>query len=114
MKSRLAKTLSDVFFLLQVLVIAIVFIGMAVYTVPKVYRICTVDLDSMVVVEASGVLQPRPTTYQVLPGDSIWSIYTQHYQGHDWDEVRYKIGQANDLKNDMLYSYTMIKLPEVR
>lgn len=56
---------------------------------------------------------PRPKTYQVMPGDSLWSIYVEHYKGCDWDEVRYKIGQANGLKNDRLYPYEVIKLPEV-
>lgn len=110
---KLAKRVPDLFFLVQVLVIIMIMVGMGVYTVPKIYRLCTTDLEAMIVVEASGVLQPRPTTYQVLPGDSIWSIYVQHYQGHDWDEVRYKIGQANGLKNDRLYPYEVIKLPEV-
>lgn len=57
--------------------------------------------------------RPRPTTYQVMPGDSLWSIYVEYYKGCDWDEVRYKIGQANGLKNDRLYPYEVIKLPEV-
>ena len=112
-QSILAKTLSDVFFVLQVLVIIIVFIGMAIYTVPKVYRLCTVDLEAMIVVEASGVETPRPTTHQVMPGDTIWSIYVEYYKGCDWDEVCLKVGQANGLKNDTLYPYTVIKLPEV-
>ena len=56
---------------------------------------------------------PRPTTYQVMPGDSLWSIYVEHYKGCDWDEVRYKVGQANGLRNDTLYPYEVIKLPEV-
>jgi LysM repeat protein len=56
---------------------------------------------------------PRPKTYQVMPGDSLWSIYVEHYKGCDWDEVRYKIGQANGLKNDRLYPYEVIKLPGV-
>ena len=55
----------------------------------------------------------RPKTYQVMPGDSLWSIYVEHYKGCDWDEVRYKVGQANGLKNDTLYPYEVIKLPEV-
>jgi hypothetical protein len=56
---------------------------------------------------------PRPTTYQVMPGDSLWSVYVTYYKGCDWDEVRYKIGQANRLKNDRLYPYEVIKLPGV-
>jgi len=55
---------------------------------------------------------PRPSTYQVLPGDTIWDIYVTYYKG-DWDEVRYKIGQMNGLKNDTLYPYEVIKLPEI-
>jgi hypothetical protein len=55
----------------------------------------------------------RPTTYQVMPGDSLWSVYVTYYKGCDWDEVRYKIGQANGLKNDRLYPYEVIKLPGV-
>ena len=57
--------------------------------------------------------RPRPETYQVQPGDTIWGIYTEFYQGCDWDEVRYKIGQVNGLRNDTLYPYEVIKLPEV-
>ena len=57
--------------------------------------------------------RPRPKTYQVMPGDSLWGIYTEFYQGCDWDEVRYKIGEMNGLKNDTLYPYEVIKLPEV-
>lgn len=65
-------------------------------------------------VEASPVVdRPRPTTYQVMPGDSLWSIYVEYYKGCDWDEVRYKIGQMNGLKNDTLYPYEVIKLPEI-
>ena len=56
---------------------------------------------------------PRPTTYQVMPGDTVWSVYVTYYKGCAWDEVRYKIGQANGLKNDRLYPYEVIKLPEV-
>lgn len=56
---------------------------------------------------------PRPLTHQVLPGDTIWSIYVTYYKGCDWDEVRYKIGQANRLRNDRLYPYEVITLPEV-
>jgi hypothetical protein len=56
---------------------------------------------------------PRPSTYRVLPGDTIWSIYSKFYQGCNWDEVRYKIGKMNGLKNDTLYPYEVIKLPEV-
>ena len=55
----------------------------------------------------------RPEVYQVTPGDTIWGIYTEFYQECDWNEVRYKIGQVNDLKNDTLYPYEIIKLPEV-
>ena len=55
----------------------------------------------------------RPKTYQVMPGDTIWDIYVQYYQGHDWAEVWYKVGQANGLKNDRLYPYEVITLPEV-
>ena len=65
------------------------------------------------VVVASIVVHPRPTTYQVLPGDTVWSIYLEYYPGHDWEEIRYKIGELNDLKNDGLRAYTVIKLPEV-
>jgi hypothetical protein len=57
--------------------------------------------------------RPRPKTYQVIPGDTIWGIYTEFYQGCDWDEVRYKIGQMNGLKNDTLYPYEVIFLPDV-
>ena len=57
--------------------------------------------------------RPRPKTYQVMPGDTIWGIYTEFYQGCDWDEVRYKIGQINGLKNDTLHPYKVIQLPEV-
>ena len=57
--------------------------------------------------------RPRPKTYQVMPGDSLWGIYTEFYQGCDWDEVRYKIGEMNGLKNDTLYPYEVIKLPGV-
>ena len=56
---------------------------------------------------------PRPQTYQVMPGDTIWSIYLELYEGCDWEEVRLKIGQANGLRNDTLYPYEIIKLPEV-
>ena len=56
---------------------------------------------------------PRPSTYQVLPGDTIWSIYSKFYQGCNWDEVRYKIGQVNGLRNDTLYAYEVITLPDV-
>ncbi len=65
------------------------------------------------VVVASTKAHPRPTTYQVMPGDTVWSIYVAYYKGCDWDEVRYKIGQANGLRNDTLYPYEIIKLPEV-
>lgn len=63
-------------------------------------------------VEAAPIVD-KPTTYQVMPGDTVWSIYVEHYKGCDWDEVRYKIGQANGLRNDRLYPYEVIKLPEV-
>lgn len=56
---------------------------------------------------------PRPLTYQVLPGDTIWGIYLEYYPGHDWEEIRHKIGVLNGLKNDGLRAYTVIKLPEV-
>ena len=55
----------------------------------------------------------RPETYQVQPGDTIWGIYTEFYQRCDWDEVRYKIGEINCLKNDSLHPYKVIQLPEV-
>jgi hypothetical protein len=55
----------------------------------------------------------RPETYQVQPGDTIWGIYTEFYQGCDWNEVRDKIRQMNGLKNDTLYPYEIISLPNV-
>ena len=70
-------------------------------------------LDVPVQDEPTPPTPPRPLTYQVLPGDTIWGIYTEFYQGCDWDEVRYKIGQANGLRNDRLYPYEVIKLPEI-
>lgn len=57
--------------------------------------------------------RPRPETYQVQPGDTIWGIYTEFYQGCNWDEVRYKIREMNGLKNDTLYPYEIISLPNV-
>ncbi len=108
-KSPLAKRLSDMFFILQVLVLAVMLVWTAGYTGYKLYRLHTEKPEGI-----HGVERPLSDKYRVAPGDTVWSIYTEHYQGQDWDEVRLKIGQANDLKNDMLYSYTMIKLPEVR
>lgn len=57
--------------------------------------------------------RPRPETYQVQPGDTIWGIYTEFYQGCDWNEVWYKIRETNGLKNDTLYPYEVILLPNV-
>ena len=57
--------------------------------------------------------RPRPETYQVQPGDTIWGIYTEFYQGCNWDEVRYKIREMNGLKNDTLYPYEIISLPNM-
>lgn len=57
--------------------------------------------------------RPRPEIYQVQPGDTIWGIYTEFYQGYNWDEVRYKIREMNGLKNDTLYPYEIISLPNV-
>lgn len=57
--------------------------------------------------------RPRPEIYQVQPGDTIWGIYTEFYQGCNWDEVRHKIREMNGLKNDTLYPYEIISLPNV-
>jgi hypothetical protein len=70
-------------------------------------------LDEPIVKAVEERPRPRPETYQVQPGDTIWGIYTEFYQGCDWDEVRYKIRKINGLKNDTLYAYEVISLPDV-
>jgi hypothetical protein len=74
-------------------------------------RFCGEWLDKLMI-EAVGE-RPRPKIYQVQPGDTIWGIYTEFYQGCDWDEVRYKIREMNGLGNDTLYPYEVISLPNI-
>lgn len=65
------------------------------------------------IVVANNNIQPTPKTYQVLPGDTIWSIYLEHYQEYDWEKIRREIGELNGLQNDIIRAYSVIKLPEV-
>ena len=60
----------------------------------------------------SGRNDPDPGSIK-FNGRYHLGIYTEFYQGCDWDEVRYKIGQINGLRNDRLYPYEVIRLPEV-
>ena len=100
------KHLSDLFFLSMVacIVLAVVWTGIIAYL--------AWGPDPPVVVAGSKE-HPRPKTHQVLPGDTVWSIYQEYYPGHDWEEIRYKIGVLNGLKNDGLRAYEVIRLPEV-
>ena len=92
--------------------LVLIIVGLMGYGVYWLYDWVYGDWLDNPMVEAAEE-RPRPDTYQVMPGDTIWSIYVTYYKGCDWDEVRYKIGQANGLRNDRLYPYEVITLPEV-
>ncbi len=100
------RRLADLFFISMVVVLLAVTVW--VYSIPL-----RMIFSPEPIAQASTVVHPRPTTHQVLPGDTIWSIYLEYYKGHDWEEIRYKIGELNGLKNDGLRAYAVIKLPEV-
>ena len=103
---KLLKTLNNLFFLTVVVVLLAMVVW--VYSIPL-----RMMFGPEPVAQASTVVHPRPKTHQVMPGDTVWSIYLEYYAGHDWEEIRYKIGELNGLKNDMLRAYAVIKLPEV-
>ena len=90
----------------------LIMVGLMGYGVYWVYDCFYGEWLDKPIVEAVDE-RPRPETYQVQPGDTIWGIYTEFYQGCDWDEVRYKIREMNGLKNDTLYPYEIISLPNV-
>jgi nucleoid-associated protein YgaU len=58
--------------------------------------------------------RPRPTTYQVMPGDNLWAIATKFYPGYHTGEVVGEIRKLNGLNDSAtIYPYEVIKLPEV-
>lgn len=65
------------------------------------------------IVVASTAEVPRPTTYQVMPGDSLWGIASKHYPGVHTGEIVHEIRKLNGLKDATIYPYTVLKLPEV-
>ena len=92
--------------------LVLIMVGLIGYGVYWLYDCFHGEWLDKPIVEAVGE-RPRPETYQVQPGDTIWGIYTEFYQGCNWDEVRYKIREVNGLKNDTLYPYEIISLPNV-
>ena len=95
--------------LFALLLIMVGLIGYGVYWVYDCFYGEWLDKPVLEAVEE----RPRPKTYQVQPGDTIWGIYVTYYKGCDWNEVRYKIREINGLKNDTLYPYEIIELPEM-
>ena len=65
------------------------------------------------VAQALEVDWPRPTTYQVMPGDSLWAIATKHYPGMHTGEMVHEIRVLNGLASATIYPYDVLKLPEV-
>lgn len=101
------KTFDDILTITLILMIVFTFVRVGFW----VYDLFYGDwLDEPVM---AAEPEPMPKYHSVEPGDSLWSIYQTYYKGHDWEEVRFKLGQANNLKNDQLRAYTTIKLVEV-
>lgn len=65
------------------------------------------------IVIAGTIEHPRPRTYQVMPGDSLWSIAAAHYPGHHTGEMVYEIRVLNGLRDATIYPNQVLELPEV-
>ena len=70
-------------------------------------------LPDNVVVSESDDPTPRPATYQVLPGDTLWAISKALYPGHDPREIVYEIRRINGLASATIHPYEVLKLPEM-
>ncbi len=92
------------------LLVALLIVGAVSWTG---YHIYLAAFAPEMVAVASTTAHPRPETYQVLSGDTLWQIATEHYPGKHTGEIVGEIRKANGLGSATIYPNQVLKLPEV-
>lgn len=68
--------------------------------------------DKVMVVESDDST-PRPTTYQVLPGDTLWEIARVLYPEYDPRDVIHEIRELNHMDSATIYPHEVLRLPKM-